>query len=71
VVFRWTFGGDAQVASSFSCQSLAVTSTELRPASGDKLADIHYYAVDLEASESPEEVRVGQNLMLILKGKNK
>jgi hypothetical protein len=48
-----------------------VTSTELRPATGDKLADIHSYAVDLEASQTAEEVRVGRNLMLILKGKNR
>jgi hypothetical protein len=45
--------------------------TELRQGTGDKLADIHHYAVDLKASDSPEEVHVGHNLMLILKGKNK
>ncbi|RKR30205.1 hypothetical protein [Arthrobacter oryzae] len=48
-----------------------MTTTELRPASGDKLADIHHYAVDLVASQTPEEVRVGRNLMLILRGKNR
>lgn len=53
-----------------ACQSSAVT-TELRQATGDKLADIHHYAMDLEASETPEEAHVGHNLMLILKGKNK
>jgi hypothetical protein len=54
-----------------ACQSFAVTTTELRQGTGDKLADIHYYAIDLEASETPEEVQVGHNLMLILRGKNK
>ncbi|MGO4228445.1 hypothetical protein AB4Y72_06190 [Arthrobacter sp. YAF34] len=43
----------------------------LRQGTGDKLADIHYYAIDLEASGTPEEVQVGRNLMLILRGKNK
>jgi hypothetical protein len=60
-----------QVASRLDWQSFGVTSTELRPASGDKLADIHSYAIDLETSQMPEEVRVGRNLMMILKGKNK
>jgi hypothetical protein len=60
-----------QVASRLDWQGFGVTSTELRPASGDKLADIHHYAIDLEASGNPEEVRVGRNLMMILKGKNK
>jgi hypothetical protein len=60
-----------QAASRLACQSSAVTSTELRPATGDKLADVHNYAIDLEASQTAEEVRVGRNLMLILKGKNK
>jgi hypothetical protein len=44
--------------------------TQLRPGTGDKLADIEYYAIDLKASNIPAEVTVGQNLMLILKGKN-
>lgn len=65
------FAGSVQVAPRLACQSFAVTTTELRPGTGDKLADIHLYAIDLEASGTPEEVQVGHNLMLILRGKNK
>lgn len=45
--------------------------TDLRKGTGDKLADIEYYAIDLEASATPEEARIGHNLMMILKGKNR
>jgi hypothetical protein len=65
------FVRSAQVAPRLACQSFAVTTTELRQGTGDKLADIHSYAIDLEASGTPEEVQVGHNLMLILRGKNK
>jgi hypothetical protein len=44
--------------------------TQLRPGSGDKLADIERYAQDLRASDIPAEAFVGENLLLILKGKN-
>ncbi|WP_284974904.1 hypothetical protein [Arthrobacter sp. efr-133-TYG-104] len=44
--------------------------TELRPGTGDKLADVHQFAEDLKASDNAEEVSAGMNLMLILKGKN-
>lgn len=44
--------------------------TQLRPSSGDKLADIERYALDLRASDVPAEAFVGENLILILKGKN-
>ncbi|MCU1521072.1 MAG: hypothetical protein JWN19_1457 [Arthrobacter sp.] len=44
--------------------------TQLRPSTGDKLADIEHYANDLKASDIPAETIVGHNLMLILKGKN-
>ena len=59
------------MAPRLACQSFAATTTELRQGTGDKLADIHYYAFDLEASGTPDEVHVGHNLMLILRGKNK
>ena len=44
--------------------------TQLPPGSGDKLADIERYAQDLRASDIPAEAFVGENLILILKGKN-
>ncbi|MFP3580873.1 hypothetical protein [Arthrobacter sp. fls2-241-R2A-200] len=44
--------------------------TELRPATGDKLADIQQFAEDLRSSDNPDEVAVGLKLLLILKGKN-
>lgn len=44
--------------------------TPLRPGSGDKLADIERYAQDLRASDIPAEAFVGENLILMLKGKN-
>ncbi|WGM20863.1 hypothetical protein QEH68_01345 [Paenarthrobacter sp. OM7] len=44
---------------------------ELRPGSGDKLADIHQFAEDLKASDDPHEASIGLNLVLILKGKNR
>jgi hypothetical protein len=44
--------------------------TRLRPSSGDKLADIERYALDLRESDVPAEAFVGENLILILKGKN-
>jgi hypothetical protein len=43
--------------------------TKLRPGTGDKLADIETYAIDLQSSRTPEEAEIGRNLMLILKGK--
>jgi len=45
--------------------------TELSRGTGDKLADIEEYAWSLRGSLIPEEVAVGVNLMLILKGKNR
>ena len=40
------------------------------PSSGDKLADIDRYAKDLRESDEPAEAFLGENLTLILKGKN-
>lgn len=44
--------------------------TELSPRTGDKLLDIHNYAIALKGSDLREEATVGHNLLLILKGKN-
>lgn len=52
-----------------NCCDFYVVKTEPRQQSGDKLADIHQYAMDLQVSDDPGEVAVGQNLMLILRGK--
>ncbi|MET4618718.1 hypothetical protein ABIE18_000141 [Arthrobacter sp. 2762] len=62
--------GFPQLSFSVPCQRKHVT-TELRPGSGDKLADIHQFAEDLKASDNPHEVVIGLSLTLILKGKNR
>lgn len=38
---------------------------------GEKLADIEIYALDLQVSAVPEDAAISNRLMLILKGKNK